>query len=105
MTSRYKPGPFDTRSTLFRGTQDASWLLRERLRLEYPREEKTSIYYEGADIDTRRVDFIVEGCIVEIKAKREFDRADVGVLGAVGIVPEPYWIAQLVEELVGWVCH
>jgi hypothetical protein len=34
-----------------------------------------------------------------------FDPADVGVLGAVGIVLEPYCIAHLVEELLGWLCH
>lgn len=53
MTSRHQPGPFDTRSTLFRATHNASWLLRECLRLEYPREEKISIYYKGTHMDRR----------------------------------------------------
>jgi len=44
--------------------------------LEYVREEKIPIYYKERRIDTRRVYFIVEECIVEIKAKREFDRED-----------------------------
>lgn len=44
--------------------------------LDYGREEKIPIYYKDRHIDTRRVDFIVEGCIVEIKAKREFDPED-----------------------------
>jgi len=44
--------------------------------LECGREEKTPIYYKDRRIDTRRVDFVVEGCIVEIKAKSEFDPED-----------------------------
>ncbi|MBA7632514.1 hypothetical protein ES703_40060 [subsurface metagenome] len=44
--------------------------------LDNGREEKIPIYYKDRRIDTRRVDFIVEGCIVEIKAKREFDPED-----------------------------
>ena len=44
--------------------------------LDFVREEKVPVYYKGKQIDTRRVDFVVEGCLVEIKAKREFDPED-----------------------------
>jgi len=36
--------------------------------LEFTREANVPVYYKGIHIDTRRVDFIVGGCIVEIKA-------------------------------------
>jgi GxxExxY protein len=44
--------------------------------LDFVREEKIPVYYKGKQIDTRRVDFVVEDCLVEIKAKREFDPED-----------------------------
>jgi len=44
--------------------------------LDFSREEKIPIHYKGKKIDTRRVDFIVEDCLLEIKAKREFDPED-----------------------------
>jgi GxxExxY protein len=56
--------------------QRALALESEAAGLEYSREEKIPIYHKGTHIDTRRVDFIVEGCLVEIKAKREFDPED-----------------------------
>jgi GxxExxY protein len=34
------------------------------------------IYYKGHKITTKRVDFVVGECMVEIKAKREFDPED-----------------------------
>jgi GxxExxY protein len=44
--------------------------------LDFSREEDIPIHYKGRKIDTRRVDFIVDECLVEIKAKREFDPDD-----------------------------
>ena len=37
--------------------------------LEYTRETKVSVFYKGKQIDTRRVDFVIGDCIVEIKAR------------------------------------
>ena len=39
--------------------------------LEFEREVKVPIFYKGRQIDTRRVDFVVEDAMVEIKAKSE----------------------------------
>lgn len=44
--------------------------------LDFVREEKMPVYYKGKQIDTRRVDCVVGDCLVEIKAKREFDPED-----------------------------
>ena len=46
------------------------------LGLEFEREVKILVYYKGRQIDTRRVDFVVEDCIVEIKTKKEFTPED-----------------------------
>lgn len=37
--------------------------------LEHTREAKVPVFYKGKHIDTRRVDFVVGDCIVEIKAR------------------------------------
>ena len=39
------------------------------LGLEFEREVEIPVYYRGIEIDKRRVDFIVAGCVLEIKAK------------------------------------
>lgn len=44
--------------------------------LDFLREQNISIYYKGNKIGVRRVDFIVEECLVEIKAKSVFDDTD-----------------------------
>ncbi len=44
--------------------------------IDFVREEKIPVYYKGKQIDTRRVDFVAEDCVVEIKAKSEFDPED-----------------------------
>lgn len=44
--------------------------------LEYNREVEVPIHYKGEKIDTRRADFLVEGCLVEIKAKNELEDRD-----------------------------
>ena len=54
----------------------------EARRLEFSREVKIPVYYKGKQIDTRRVDFIVENVLVETKAKSEFAPEDfVQILG------------------------
>jgi len=43
---------------------------------DFKREEKVPVYYKSKQIATRRVDFVVEGVIVEIKAKGELEDRD-----------------------------
>jgi GxxExxY protein len=40
--------------------------------IEASREENVPVFYKGVHVDTRRVDFVVEDCIVEIKARSAF---------------------------------
>lgn len=44
--------------------------------LEFGREVSVPIYYRGRRLHTRRVDFVVEEVIVEIKAKFELEPRD-----------------------------
>ena len=44
--------------------------------LDFSREVNIPIYYKGHKITTKRVDFVVGDCMVEIKAKHEFDPED-----------------------------
>jgi GxxExxY protein len=44
--------------------------------LEFAREVDIPIYYKGQKIGTRRLDFLVEGCMLEIKAKSAFAPED-----------------------------
>ena len=44
--------------------------------LDYSREERIPVFYKGKQIDTRRVDFVIEGVIVEIKAKQTLEDRD-----------------------------
>ena len=44
--------------------------------LDFSREVKVPIYYRGQHIGTKRVDFVVEDCMVEVKAKHEFEPQD-----------------------------
>ena len=44
--------------------------------LSYAREEWIPIYYKGQKIDTRRVDFLVGECVVELKAKATLEDRD-----------------------------
>lgn len=48
----------------------------EAASIEFSREENIRIYYKGKHIDTRRVDFVVGDCIVEIKARKAFLQED-----------------------------
>ncbi len=41
----------------------------QRRGMEFGREVHITVYYRGMRLHTRRVDFVVEGCIVELKAK------------------------------------
>ena len=43
---------------------------------EFEREVKIPVFYKGKQIDTRRVDFLIEDIVVEIKAKKEFEEKD-----------------------------
>ena len=45
--------------------------------LEYSREVEIDLFYKGVQIGKRRVDFVVEDCLVEIKAKRELEDVDI----------------------------
>ena len=47
--------------------------------MDFGREVEIPVYYKGKSLHTRRVDFVVEACLVEIKAKvalepREFEQ-------------------------------
>src|SRR6266496_3285717 len=44
--------------------------------LEFAREVEVPVFYKGQKIGTRRVDFLVEGCLLEIKAKSVFAPED-----------------------------
>ena len=44
--------------------------------LSFSREVEVPIFYKGKHITTRRADFVVEDCIVEIKARSEMLPAD-----------------------------
>jgi len=46
------------------------------LGLDYAREVKVPVYYKGKQIDTRRVDFVIDNCMLEIKAKSKFNPED-----------------------------
>ena len=41
--------------------------------MDFQREVEIEIFYRGRKIGTRRVDFMVEECLVEIKAKMELE--------------------------------
>jgi len=49
--------------------QRALALELEAAGLEYTREVEVPVFYKGKQIDTRRVDFVIGDCIVEIKAR------------------------------------
>lgn len=51
--------------------QRALALELEALGIQFAREENVKVFYKGRHIDTRRVDFVVDDCIVEIKARKE----------------------------------
>jgi len=44
--------------------------------LEFAREVDIPVYYKGQKIGTRRVDFLIEACMLEIKAKSVFAPED-----------------------------
>ncbi len=51
--------------------QRALFLELQAAGVEFEREVKVPVYYKGKQIDMRRVDFVVEDCIVEIKARKQ----------------------------------
>lgn len=44
--------------------------------LEFSREVKMDIFYKGITVGKKRVDFVVEECLLEIKAKKELEDVD-----------------------------
>ena len=67
---------FDVHNELGSGFQEVVYQRALALELmaagmEFSREEDIKIYYRGKHIDTRRVDFVVDDCIVEVKARKE----------------------------------
>lgn len=44
--------------------------------LDYAREEWIPIHYKQRELGKRRVDFLVENCVVELKAKASFEDRD-----------------------------
>ena len=44
--------------------------------MEFTREAEFDIFYKNKKVGKRRVDFFMDNCLVEIKAKREFDDTD-----------------------------
>jgi GxxExxY protein len=46
------------------------------LNLEFQREVDIPVYYRGEQVGIRRVDFVVEDCLVEIKARSTFQPED-----------------------------
>ena len=57
--------------------QRALALEMEAAGLEFGREEWIPVFYKGRKIDTRRVDFVVGDCLVEIKARAELLEQDI----------------------------
>jgi GxxExxY protein len=52
-----------------------AWEL-EAAGIEFSREENIRIFYKGRHVDTRRIDFVIGDCIVEIKARSELLKED-----------------------------
>lgn len=76
LTGRIIGLAFDVHSELGSGFQEVVYQRALALELsaagiKFQRERDVRIYYRGKHIDTRRVDFIVGDCIVEIKARKE----------------------------------
>jgi GxxExxY protein len=44
--------------------------------LQFAREVEVPVFYKGQTLGTRRVDFLIEGCMLEIKAKSIFAPED-----------------------------
>ena len=44
--------------------------------LEFTREEGIGVFYKGERVGKHRVDFVVEDCLVEIKAKAALEEVD-----------------------------
>ena len=51
----------------------------KKARLDFVREKEIAIFYEGVNIGTRRVDFLIQNeVLVELKAQTELDDAQLG---------------------------
>jgi len=76
LTGRIIGAAIEVHKELGRGFQEVVYQRALALELqaagiEYSREENIKLFYKGKHIDTRRVDFVVGDCIVEIKARGE----------------------------------
>jgi len=76
-TGRVIGAAIETHKTLGAGFQEVVYqralaLELEAAGVEFSREVRVPVFYKDRQIDTRRVDFVVEECIVEIKARSAF---------------------------------
>ncbi|MBI2844043.1 MAG: GxxExxY protein [Armatimonadetes bacterium] len=76
VTGRIIEATIEVHKTLGPGFQEVTYQRALGLELrargfEFAREENVPVYYKEQQIDTRRVDFVIGNCIVEIKARKE----------------------------------
>ncbi len=81
LTDRILAAAVEVHRTLGPGFQEVVYqaaleLEMKALSLSYAREEPIPVYYKGQKIDSRRIDFLVGDCVVELKAKEAFERRD-----------------------------
>ena len=81
VTSRIIKAAYEVHNNMKSGLQEVVYqramaMEMRALGLEFRREERIPVYYKGKKIDTRRVDFVVEDVLVEIKAKSELEDSD-----------------------------
>jgi len=80
-TGRVIGAALEVHKTLGPGFQEVVYqralaLELEAAGVEFTREVKVPVFYKDRQIDTRRVDFVVEDCIIEIKARSAFAPED-----------------------------
>ena len=81
ITGRIIKAAFEVHNNLKSGFQEVTYQRALALELsisglDFRREEWIPVFYKGKKIDTRRVDFVVEDVLVEIKAKNQFEDKD-----------------------------
>ncbi len=77
LTEKIIGAAIEVHKTLGPGFQEVIYQRALRLELialglDTEREIEIPVYYKGTEIGTRRVDFVVEDCMVEIKARSAF---------------------------------
>lgn len=80
-TGRVIGAALEVHKTLGPGFQEVVYqralaLELEAAGVEFTREVNVPVFYKDRQIDTRRVDFVVEDCIIEIKARSAFAPED-----------------------------